>query len=186
MADRESGTSSTHFWMHSRAWLAWTLSTLGAFAEGRRHGEEALRLATVEGRGATPMVAHGSLGYLYLAQGELAHAIRVFDQGLALCRASGNLDWLRSIVAGLGYAYALHGSLPEGRAFLEEAIREHIRTGALQNRSLRVAWLSEVCRLAGRGEEAWQHARQALDLARQHKERVHEALALHQLGTVHA
>ena len=40
--------------------------------------------------------------------------------------------------------------------------------------------------LAGRGEEAWQHARQALDLARQHKERGNEALALHQLGVVHA
>jgi hypothetical protein len=47
-------------------------------------------------------------------------------------------------------------------------------------------WLSEVCRLAGCGEEAWQHARQALDLARQHKERANEALALHQLGVVHA
>ena len=49
-----------------------------------------------------------------------------------------------------------------------------------------VAWLSEVCRLAGRSEEAWQHARQALDLARQFKERGHEALALHQLGAVQA
>ena len=49
-----------------------------------------------------------------------------------------------------------------------------------------VARLSEVCRLAGRGEEAWQHARQALDLARQHKERGNEALALYQLGVVHA
>ena len=37
-----------------------------------------------------------------------------------------------------------------------------------------------------RGEEAGQHARQALDLARQHKERANEALALHQLGVVQA
>ena len=50
----------------------------------------------------------------------------------------------------------------------------------------RVAWLSEVCRLAGRSEEAGQHARQALDLARQRKERGYEAHALHQLGVVHA
>jgi tetratricopeptide (TPR) repeat protein len=49
-----------------------------------------------------------------------------------------------------------------------------------------VVWLSEVCRLAGRGEEAWQHARQALDLARQLKARGDEALALHQLGVVQA
>jgi tetratricopeptide (TPR) repeat protein len=38
----------------------------------------------------------------------------------------------------------------------------------------------------GRGAEAWQHACQALGLARQHKERGNEALALHQLGVVQA
>ena len=162
------------------------MGALGAFAEGRRHGEEALRLATLVGRGQTPVIAHGGLGYLYLAQGDLEHAIRVFDQGLALCRASGNRSELRPIAAGLGYAQALQGRLAEGRALLEEAISESIRTGALQGQADRVAWLSEVCRLAGRGEEAWQHARQALDLARQLKERGNEALALHQLGVVHA
>ena len=47
-------------------------------------------------------------------------------------------------------------------------------------------WLSEGCRLAGHGEEAWQHARQALDLARQQKARGEEVCALHQLGVVHA
>ena len=93
---------------------------------------------------------------------------------------------MRPIVAGLGYASALQGRLAEGRALLEEAISEGIRTGTLQGLAYRVAWLSEVCRLAGRGEEAWQHARQALDLARQHKERANEARALHQLGVVHA
>jgi len=64
--------------------------------------------------------------------------------------------------------------------------REGIRTGGLGNHSAMVVRLSEVCRLAGRGEEAWQHARQAFDLARQLKERGNEALALHQLGVVQA
>jgi len=110
----------------------------------------------------------------------------VFEQGLALCRASGNRDWLRGIVAGLGFASALQGRLAEGRALLEEAIRESPRMGARQRPPLWVAWLSEVCRLAGHGDEAGQHAHQALDLARQLKERGNEALALHQLGVVHA
>jgi tetratricopeptide (TPR) repeat protein len=48
------------------------------------------------------------------------------------------------------------------------------------------AWLSDVCRLAGRGDEAWQHAHQALDLARQQKDRGGEAHALYQLGIVQA
>jgi tetratricopeptide (TPR) repeat protein len=170
--------------MHSRAWLALTLSVLGEFAEGRDHGEEALRLATIEGRGDTPIAAHNCLGSLYLAQGDLEHAIQVLEQGLALCRASGNRDWLQGIITGLGYAYALLECTADGRALLEEAIGEGIRAGTL--RSPVYARLSEVCRLAGHGEEARQHACQALDLARQHKERGNEALALHQLGVVQA
>jgi tetratricopeptide (TPR) repeat protein len=185
-ADRVSGTPSTDVRIESRAWLARTLSALGAFAEGRHHGEEALRLATMEGRGLTPITAHGCLGCLYLAQGDLEHAIRVLDQGLALCRAASDRNWFQAIATDLGSAYALQGRLSEGRVLVEEALRESIRTGALGWRSRFVAQLSEVCRLAGRGREAWQHACQALDLARQQKERGHETLALHQLGVLHA
>ena len=184
-ADRASGTPGAiaRFRIQSRAWLAEALSALGAFAEGRRHGEEALCLATLDGHGNTPIVAYSSLGHLYLAQGDLEQAIQVCDHGLALCRASGNRNQLRPIAACLGYASALQGRLAAGRALLEEAISESISTGA---RPRWVAWLSEVCRLAGRGEEAWQHAYQALDLARQQQDRGEEAVAWHQLGIVHA
>jgi class 3 adenylate cyclase/tetratricopeptide (TPR) repeat protein len=185
-ADRESGMPASGLQINSRAWLARTLSVLGAFAEGRRHGEEALRLATLAGRGETPIVAYGWLGDLYLAQGDLEHAIRVLEQGLVLCRASDNQNELRWIAAALGAALALQGRFTAGRALLEEAISVTIRTGAREFHSRWVAWLSEVGRLAGRGEEAWQHAHQALDLARQLKERGNEAHALHQLGVVHA
>src|SRR5712691_6133768 len=132
------------------------------------------------------MVAYALLGELYLAQGDLEHAIQVLQPGLALCRASGDRTWLRSIAAGLGSAFALQRRLAEGHALLEEAISEGISTGGLVNHSRWVAQLSEVCRLAGRDEEAGQHARQALDMARQLKERGNEALALHQLGVVQA
>jgi class 3 adenylate cyclase/tetratricopeptide (TPR) repeat protein len=185
-ADRESGTSSTNMRIDSRARLATILGALGAFAEGRRHGAEALRLATLEGRGNTPIMAHNFLGLLYLAQGDLEPAIRVLEQGLALCRASGERNNVRTVAGNLGFAYALHGRLTAGRALLEEGISEGIRTGALQGHAYRVALLSEVCRLAGRDEEAWQYACQALDLARQQKARGDEALALHQLGVVYA
>jgi len=121
---------------------------------------------------------------LYLAQGDLEHAIRMCDQGLALSRASGNRNMLPIIVAGLGYAYALQGRLAEGRELLEEAISESISTGA--RRAVHWVWLSEGCRLGGHAEDAWQHARQALDLARQQKDRGDEVLALHQLGVVYA
>jgi tetratricopeptide (TPR) repeat protein len=183
-ADKESGTPSTALRIESQMWLAYTLGELGAFAEGRRHGEEALRLATLARRGDTPIVAYGCLGLLYLAKGDLDHAIRVLEQGLALCRASGEQNSLPAIAASLGYACGLQGRLAEGRALLEEGVSESLRTGALQGLAYMVAWRSEVCRLAGRSDEAWQHARQAVDLARQQKARGDEALALHQLGVV--
>jgi tetratricopeptide (TPR) repeat protein len=93
---------------------------------------------------------------------------------------------LRPIAAALGFASALQGRIAEGRALVEEAISVSIRTGQPTGQGRRVAWLSEVYRLAGCGEEAWQHARQALDLARQQKARGEEVLALHQLGVVQA
>src|SRR5262249_2238741 len=65
-------------------------------------------------------------------------------------------------------------------------IRDGRRTGTLSGQAHRVAGLSEIAWLAGHGEEAWQHARQALDLARQQKDRGGEALALHQCGVLHA
>jgi tetratricopeptide (TPR) repeat protein len=174
-ADRGSGTPGTDTRIRSRAQLAVPLSEVGAFTEGRRYGEEALRLAMLEGRGVTPLIAHGHLGHLYLAQGDLKHAIRVLEQGLALCRASGergNMDGLLFITSRLGYAYALQGRITEGRALLEETVSKDII-----RRCQRHVWLSEVFRLAGHGEEAWQHARQALDCARQLKELNTEARA---------
>ena len=146
-AARASGPPQTDVQIQSQAWLALTLSTLGAFAEGRRHGEAALRRGTRDGRGVTPLIAHGCLGLVYLLQGDLAPAIRVLEQSLALSRASGNRDWGRGILASLGLASALQGRLAEGRALLEEGLREDRRTGA--HHAGRVTWLSEVCRLAG-------------------------------------
>jgi tetratricopeptide (TPR) repeat protein len=152
-ADREAGSPRTDVRIVPRTWLAQTLSNLGAFAEGRRYGEEALRLAALAGRGNVPIMAHACLGELYLVQGDLEHAIRVLEPGMVLCRVSGYRGgFLRQIVAGLGSAAARQGRLAEGRALLEKAIREGMRTGALHNHSRWVAWLSEVCRLAGHGE----------------------------------
>jgi tetratricopeptide (TPR) repeat protein len=185
-ADREPGRPGIGLRIDSRAWLARTLSALGAFAEGRRYGEEALCLATLEGRGSTLIIVLTSLGSLYLAQGDVGHAIQVLEQGLALCRTSGHWTNLRPIASALGTAYSWQGRLAEGCALVQEAISEGVRTGTLANHSRWIARLSEVCRLAGRHEEAWQHAHQALDLARQHKERANEAHALHQLGIIQA
>jgi tetratricopeptide (TPR) repeat protein len=186
VAAGEPSTGSLNRQFNGLVWLARALSNVGQFSEGRRHAEEAFRLATVEGRGNEPMFAHWTLGYLYLAQGDLAAAIRLLDQSLTLCHAAEIWNAHGGIMGDLAYAYTLAGLPAEGRALLEEALRESLRVGVLRNQSLHVARLSAVCLLEGRLEEAGQQGRQALDLARRHGERGVEAFALCQLGAVHA
>src|SRR5262249_56927138 len=130
--------------------------------------------------------AHYGLDHLSLAQGDLEAALRVLDQGLTLCRATDNREMGLGTAAVLGYASALAGRLAEGRALLEEALQESRRTGRLLTQSLRVAWLSAVCLLAGPVDEAGQHAQEALRLARQYAERGWEAEAPYQPRAVHA
>ena len=173
----------------SQARLAEVLGMLGEFAEGRRHGEEALRLAMMDGQWQSdaPIYARARLGSLYHAQGDLEAAIRVCEEGLALCRASGQRASLGSIAGSLGEAYAHMGRLVEGLALLEEARRDDLRTGGVGSSYVsHLRQLSAVYLLAGRFDEAWQHAHQALDLARQQKARGEEAQVLHQLGVVQA
>jgi tetratricopeptide (TPR) repeat protein len=175
-----------YYGIASRAWLALALSTLGEFAEGVRHGAEALRLASGEATGASPVIVHGCLGLLYLNKGDLEAGVLVLERGLALCRATGDRDWARWTAAGLGHAYALVGRVAEGRALLNETLTEDLRTGASNAYADHLVRSSVACLLAGSLEDSQQHAHQALDLARKYRERGYEALALHQLGDIHA
>ena len=173
----------------SQAWLAEVLSVLGEFAEGRCHGEEALRLAMGDGEwhGDAPINVRAHLGRLYLAQGDMEAAVQVLEEGLAFCRASGQRASLGAIAGGLGEAYAHTGRLAESLALLEEARRDDLRTGGVGSSYVsHLRQLSAVYLLAGRFDEAWQHACQALDLARQLKARGEEVRALFQRGAVHA
>jgi tetratricopeptide (TPR) repeat protein len=169
----------------SRAWLARILASLGEFADGRSHGEEALRRALVR-QGPAPIIAYGSLGFLHLAQGDLEAAIRVLEPGLALGRAVDERAWSPGIAGALGEAYARAGRLAEGLALLEDVFKDAFQRGSL-SLHLTLAWrLSAVYLLAGRLDEARQHALQALDSARQRKARGQEADTLLALGNVRA
>jgi class 3 adenylate cyclase/tetratricopeptide (TPR) repeat protein len=170
----------------SRAWLTRALSVLGGFTEGRRVGEEALRLSMEDGgRGEAPSIAYGSLGILYVAQGDLDAAIEALESGLALCRAAVEKGaWSDTIAGYLSEAYGLAGHFPESLALFEEMFGTSLHTDASTRQNL--TQLSVVYRLAGRFGEAGQHASQALDLARKQKARGLEASALFQLGAVHA
>src|SRR5205823_10963514 len=81
---------------------------------------------------------------------------------------------------------ALAGHVAEALPLLEQAEQRDTATGTTGGESLRVGYVSEAYLLAGRMQKAAQLAGRALDLARAHKERGHEAWALRLLGEIAA
>jgi tetratricopeptide (TPR) repeat protein len=70
---------------------------------------------------------------------------------------------------------------------MEEAVEgPGFLTATQEGKSLRTIWLSEAYLLAGREADARAAAQRALALARQHKERGHEAYTLRLLGEIAA
>ena len=90
-----------------------------------------------------------------------------------------------AVSSALGYAYALSGRTVEAIRLLEEAVEGPSWTQT-EGQSLRTIWLSEGYLLAGREADARVTAQRALGLARQYKERGHEAYTLRLVGEIAA
>ena len=119
---------------------------------------------------------------MYLRQGDVRRAVPMLERAMSLCQ-----DWhiplfASLLAAALGLAYALAGRVTTGLALVEEGVEQEAAMHRSRRLALMVAWLSEVYLLAGRLEEAHQRAAQALDLARQYKQRGTQAWALWLLG----
>ena len=110
----------------------------------------------------------------------------MLERCLDLCRVYNILLWFPETAAALGCAYACAGRVAEALPLLEQAEQRGAAMGTMGGQSLRVGYVSEAYLLAGRMQEAVQLAGRALDLARAHKERGHEAWALRLLGEIAA
>ena len=89
-------------------------------------------------------------------------------------------------VAALSYAYALAGRHPEAHEILAQAMATMApgRDSAVGFQALVRVWVGHAWLRTGRIEEAYALASQAHELAHVHRERGHEAWALHLLGDI--
>ena len=170
----------------SRAYLAWCLAELGAFAEGIAKGEEGVRMARTVDHPYSLLIATGGVGMLYFRKGELHQAIAMLKGGLELCRVWSIQDWFPLIASTLGAAYAQSGHVAEALPLLDEAVEQATAMGIMFAHSLRLAWQSEASLRADRREDAIVLAGRAHALACEQKERGHEAYALRLLGEIAA
>ena len=170
----------------ARGYLTWVFADRGKFKEGIAHGQEGIRLAEALDHPYSLAFACWALAYLQITRGELSHAVRLLERGLALSR-EWNLTFFSVHHTGsLGYAYALSGRIAEGIPLLEHALSaiETMGYGAIQ--PLFLVYLGEAYVLADRLEDALEFAGRALTLARERGQRRYEAWALRLLGEIAA
>ena len=164
-----------------RAWVGLVFAHLGRFAEAIEHAQQAVTIAESADHAHTVIESYGALGGVSLEQGDLLSALRAFENGMALIRGRNVAD--PNILSGLGYVYALSGRLAEALPLLEASIVGEASISAMGlGLAVRLTRLAEAYLLASRTAEAADHARRAVDLARKHKERANEALALRALA----
>jgi tetratricopeptide (TPR) repeat protein len=168
----------------SRAWLAWSLAERGEFGEGITHGLEGVQLGEAVAQPYSLIAACWRLSYLYTAQGEYPHAMRLLERALTLSRERNILFFAPVVTWSLGYVFALSGRIPEGLSLQEQALTIRESQGLRGVDSLLVAHLGETYLLADRGKDALAAATRALTLAREHGLRGHEAWARRLLGEV--
>ena len=84
--------------------------------------------------------------------------------------------------AALGLAYALEGRIDAGLALVEHGVEQLVAKGRPRALVFAVSCLSQAYLLAGSLEEACQCATQAVELARQYRQRGNQAWALWLLG----
>jgi tetratricopeptide (TPR) repeat protein len=109
-----------------------------------------------------------------------------FERADQVARTFELRHWRPWFAAGLGLAYAWAGRLDEAFPLFQEAAAETAASQFFFGHAIRVAWEAEAHLLAGHTDQARSGAAQALDLARQHKERGHEAWVRRLLGEIAA
>jgi class 3 adenylate cyclase/tetratricopeptide (TPR) repeat protein len=170
----------------SRAYLSWSLSELGAFAEAIARGEEGVGIAEAADHPFSRIWAYAGIGKLYLDKGDVHRGIPVLERSLEICQERHISSMFPTAASRLGYAYALSGRVTEGLPLLEQAVEQAAVMRIMATYSRMIVLLSETYLLAGRMSEAMELASRALKFSRDHKERGFHAWALRLLGKISA
>ena len=169
---------------NSRNSLALALAERGEFIEAVARCTEAIQIAEAVGLPSSVTVTYQRIGHLHLRRGDLHQATLALEHALEICQGVDSPPLFDAVSSTLGYAYALSGRTADAISLLEEAVERPVMSAGQEGQSLRTMWLSEAYLLAGREADAHAAAQRALGLARQYKERGHEAYALRLLGEI--
>jgi transcriptional regulator with AAA-type ATPase domain/tetratricopeptide (TPR) repeat protein len=175
--------TGTMFSTLSCAWSAGCLAELGEFTEATARAERALDAAEALGDHFDLVNALGAAGLVGLLRGELHQAIPRLERCLALSQAAQNESAILWAGTFLGHAYALSGRFGHALTLLGRSV-DRAAASMKFGHSLSLAFLGQAHLQRGCIEPALEHARLALEVAREQRERGHEVYALKLLGEI--
>jgi ATP/maltotriose-dependent transcriptional regulator MalT len=168
----------------SCSWLAFTLAELGEFTLAHAHLAKAQRVADASHQAYSQAIAWTLAGLVWTRRGHLEEAVHPLERSLDTCREKNLAVWQPIPLSVLGLTLVLLGRVDEGLRLLEDGVALSEELGVRAYLALWTTHLGHGRLIAGQGERAEAVAQHARDLALAHKERGHEAYALHLLGEV--
>ncbi len=170
----------------ARGWFVWCLAELGEFAEAAACGDEGVRIAEAANEPFSLIQAYLGIGGLRLWAGDADRAIPPLERALVLCETAHIRVLIPRVAASLGHAYTVSGRVGEALPLLERAVQQAFSMPVIFMQATVLIWLGEAYLAAGRPDDATEPALRALEHARQHKERGHEAWTLRLLAEISA
>jgi DNA-binding NtrC family response regulator/tetratricopeptide (TPR) repeat protein len=170
----------------ARTYVARYLAELGELGQASDHANAGMKAAET---GANPWLlatCYFGMGSVELRRGNFPAAISSLERAVELCRSHHLQSWFPATSASLGYAYANAGRASEGLALLEQAVAHADRMHVSASYSMWLTYLGHALLCLGRAAEAQVTAETALERARKHGERGHEAWALFLFGSAAA
>jgi tetratricopeptide (TPR) repeat protein len=168
----------------ARTWLALAYAECGEMRPAQAQADDALKVAEALDHPWSLVLAETDAGRLAVHLRDVDQAVSRFERAGQIARTFGLSHWRPWSAKGLGLAYAWAGRLEEAFPLFQEAAEETAASQFFFGHALRAAWQAEAHLLACRMAQARDGAARALVLARQHKERGHEAWVLRLLGEV--
>ena len=167
-----------------RSHLVQCLAATGRFTEGALFGEEGVRIGEEVEHPTSLIHMLCSVGMLHLLKGDCDQAIPILEKGLDLCRSANIPVYVPVVASRLGSAYANAKRVAEALPHLEEGVQSSAAAGRAAFLALNTASLAEGYLFLDRIDEARRLAERAFELAKQYKERGHQAWTLKLLGDI--
>jgi class 3 adenylate cyclase/tetratricopeptide (TPR) repeat protein len=174
------------FWHElSKMFSAWCRAETGEFAQGKIHGEDALREA--EERQDRYVIATAGLhvGDIYHRKGDFAQAERLLRRSMEMIESADISQIFPYIAARLGLMRVILERSDEGIPLIQEAVRLAMDDSTWEMAPA-MTMLGEGYFVRGRLEDAHHWLSRAREVALARRERGHEAWAVRLLGDIEA